>query len=193
MVAHFVTPASRPENLLAVLRSLECSGDHSAQVVWWVVYDADSVPCDAPKSETVQVRTLNIPSFPDSKFGGLQRNLAIDQIQDGWVCFIDDDTTVHPDLLKTIGPLLTASPGSNFVWNQAWKNGQPRCRIGIERMKTGFVDTGQVALRREDIGEIRWATRQREADGKFIGEVFAACSDHFLFINRTLSIYNALR
>ena len=88
--------------------------------------------------------------------------------------------------------MLLGIPGCNIVVNPHWPDGNRRCTIGPERMCQGQVDTGQVVLCRESIGQLRQTAPIYHADGPFIESVFKAHPTSFIFLNEALSIYNRL-
>lgn len=191
---HIITPVSRPGNLEKISYSILLPHEPSIWIEWWIAFDGyeSDIPAGSHPSHI-----LFVPSIVNDKTvsvsGNLQRNAALDQIKDGWVFFLDDDTTMHPDLLKTIAPILNSIPGCCLVFNQDWPDGKPRCTVSPDHMKQGYIDTGQVVLAREAIGDIRWEADKYHSDGPFIESVFRAHPEAFIWLNRTLATYNTLR
>lgn len=192
---HIITPVSRPQNVPALAHSIDAALVDEIKVLWWLVFDAASVP-EMGASLKFRAEGLAVPSLVNGKrvsvAGNGQRNAVLDQIKDGWTYFLDDDTTLHPRLIKAVAPLLLHIPGCNLVFNQNWPDGSRRCTIGPDRVHQGTVDTGQAVLCRESIGTLRQSPTMYHADGVFMQAVFEAHPESFIFLNEVLSIYNRI-
>ena len=101
-----------------------------------------------------------------------------------YVYFLDDDTTLHPDLFSQVKDL-----NHDFIhFNQVTPDGKPR--IG-GLVKVNHIDTGSVLAKLNLISDIRWKTDLYNADGYFWEAAFARAKSP-LYINKPLSIYNSL-
>jgi hypothetical protein len=193
---HIITPVSRPGNLEKLQQSIGPGYYPDMYLFWWQMLDTSEFPSAGPLLSD-WIKEFLVPSVFNGKTlsvaGNAQRNAALEQIKDGWVYFLDDDTTMHPDLLRTIAPILNGIPGCCLVFNQDWPDGSSRCTVSPSNMHQGTVDTGQVVLAREAIGDLRWDADKYHSDGPFIESVFRAQPEAFIWINRTLAIYNNLR
>ena len=194
IVLNIITPVSRPANIPKISESIKAAMVPEIQIEWWLVYDASALPSELPQTTC---HFMAVASIVDGKTvsvaGNGQRNSAIDKITDGWVYFLDDDTTLHPRLIKAVAPMLSGIPGCNIAFNQDWPDGKPRCTISPSHMHQGTVDTGQVVLARSAIGVLRESAALYHSDGPFIEAVFRAHPSSFIFLNETLSVYNSLR
>lgn len=192
---HIITPVSRPQNLPALSQSIKAALIPEITVEWWIVYDAEAQTTELPG---VTCHFLAAHSMANGKrvsvAGNLQYNSALDQIQDGWVYFLDDDTTLHHRLIKAVAPLLLNIPGCNIAFNQNMPDGTRRLTVSPDHMRVNAVDTGQVVLCRESIGTIRRTPADAYCgDGRMIEAVFKAHPNSFIFLNEALSCYNRIR
>jgi glycosyltransferase involved in cell wall biosynthesis len=161
-----ITPCSRPENLQAMAESIK-PGRSLFDVIWVVILD---------NHECVESRS-----------GNYQRNCALDAITDGWVYFLDDDTIIHPDLFVELTKIIT--PAVAFEQDL----GVMVRKVMPSEMKVCHIDMGQVAIRREVIGDIRFELGIYEADGIFIQSVYESDPSVWSFVNKPISYYNKLR
>lgn len=161
-----ITPCSRPQNLPAMAESIK-PGRSMFDVIWLIVFD--NKECT------------------ESVVGNYQRNCALEAITDGWVYFLDDDTIIHPEFfaeLAKVNSRAVAFEQNLGTWVRKAAPSEMRCC---------HVDMGQVVIRREVIGDIRFALGVYEADGKFIQAVYENNPEAWSFIDKPLCHYNKLR
>jgi hypothetical protein len=115
------------------------------------------------------------------------KNQMLDQISDGWVCFLDDDTTMHPEFLRQMGEAVTDAGA--VVVSQQRQNGQVLV-AAHEHLKVGSVDIGQAFIARALIGEHR-IPEHYEGDGEFLAAVLDAWPA-VAYLPDILSEHNAL-
>lgn len=161
---HVLTACSRPENLARVGESIGAATCESWEVCWHVRFD-----------------------LAREHVGGQKlKNDMLDQIGDGWVYFLDDDTVMHPDLLRVLAENVRADA---VVVSQQRSDG-PVLRAASTNLRVGFVDIGQAVLRRDLIGNARIPTTY-VGDGVFLSELL---SGHVgvAYLDAILSYHNAL-
>jgi hypothetical protein len=116
------------------------------------------------------------------------KNDMLAQIDDGWVTFLDDDTRMHPELLRHVAEHLDAAgvvvsqDRTATLGHMLWAT--------PENMRLGGVDIGQVVLRRETIGDARMPPYYG-GDGTFLSEVLQGRND-IVYLPEVLSLYNVL-
>ena len=163
---HVLTACTRPENLLALAGSLEAAMCEPWELCWHIRFD--------PSRQHLGGHKL--------------KNDMLDQITDGWVVFLDDDTLMHPDLLRHVAEHLDAAgvvvsqDRTASLGHMLW--------AAPENMRLGGVDIGQVVLRRELIGDARQPPYYG-GDGTFLAEVFQGSPD-VVYLSEVLSLYNVL-
>jgi len=180
MFINIITPCSRPDNIKKIFKSI-CIPLQNYH--WYIVMDMDFIPANLPVSS-------NITYIPyrdvNSLAGNSQRNFALELISDDYVYFLDDDTIMHSDFWNT----LNGCQSDIIVFNQAFKDGSLRLFGG--HVGPNVVDTGNVLMRRDIIGNIRWDVKNYNADGYFLMDVNKMTKSK-KYIPKILSYYNKLK
>jgi hypothetical protein len=170
MRAHVLTACTRPQNLDLVAESIMAATCDPWDVTWHIRFD------------------------PEQQHVGGQRlkNEMLDQIEDGWVCFLDDDTTMHPEFLRRMAEAV-ADAGAVVV-SQQRQGGHPFYGgvlvAAHENLQVGSVDIGQAFIARSLIGPHR-IPEDYEGDGMFLNAVLANWPA-VAYLPDVLSEHNAL-
>jgi hypothetical protein len=165
MRLHILTACSRPDLLPAVAASIETAAFRPWELCWHIRFDT---------------RQQHV--------GGQQlKNDMLDQITDGWVCFIDDDTIMHPGLLVPVADVLERGL-DGIVVAQTRADGR-LLRADPANVRVGEIDIGQVVLSRELIGDTRIPISY-EGDGQFLAAVLPDARVAYLDV--VLSYHNQL-
>lgn len=137
---HLITPCQRPGNLPHVLGSIRRELD-GLDWCWWTIIDGRLVDQQVPMLDPNHRVIASYP--PPSIFAaGFLRNVALRQIQEGWVYDLDDDTIIHPNFRI----LLERSHDKQAVFfDQIDRHGKRICGPG------GPYGTGIGAIRREAV------------------------------------------
>ena len=190
-----ITPCSRPENLELIKKSIDLSKIKR----WYISYD-----CQDNKMEYKQ-RYPNEPNIKELKCvrpsitGNGPRNEALDEIAKSegqcLVCFLDDDNLIHPEMLKKDFKF-----DKLYTWDLL-RGGAPYTG---NNMKVGYVDTAQILVDMNIVGNTRWGTADEAvgknvraknsdaADANFILSLWENNKDKWEYIPETLGYYNAL-
>lgn len=158
MNVHVVTACTRPENLPQLAASIP------PDCIWHIGFD------------------------PDHEHVGGQavKNRLLDQIHDGWVYILDDDTIMHPDLLDwcrtVVGP-DTQAVAVNMELPGGVLHAHPNPAVGS-------VDIGQVVIRRSYLAGKR-LPETYEGDGELLSELLTG--PNIVYLDETLAYYNKLR
>ena len=195
---HVVTPSVRSENLPKVHESIVTAKHHTfagtANWKWWVVRDLSQQPWN-PSS--VDNRATMLDCHKKGAAGHPGRNIALnwilEQDPEGHVCFIDDDTVMHPQYFNRLEHLTNLLKKHAFVVDQITPDERIRCTAAPACMRPCGVDTGQVLFPAYMARNAMFAESLYEADGYFYQEIHSLFPERFVFINEPLSIYNALR
>lgn len=168
---HVITPCTRPANLGRVAASLEPLRARF-DLRWHVVHSRGDEP---------------------NRFGGPERNDAIERIRNGWLWFLDDDNAAHPRFADALASAVAANPNAAaFVFGQAHKDGSPRLPADPDA-RVGHIDTAQFVLSRAAVGSLRWPD-VRTGDGLF-WEAFRKANPGpaVVAVPDAVAVYNALR
>lgn len=184
---HIVTPISRPENLEKIHASIRAHVP--IEYRWWCVFDYRvSVP---PKPQDWQsVAYWGHGGGPRSAVGYPQRNFVLDQVDTGWLYFLDDDNVIHPRLIRVWLDALQRHPaGLWFIFRQVRPDGRiylrPHCPP-----RQNFVDMGQSVIHRSVIGKHRFP-EQYGGDG-LLFERLGQWAE-VICVDEEATYYNALR
>lgn len=159
MKLHVLTAVTRPDNLTEIARSLPAS------VTWHLAFD-----------------------MAHEHIGGQAvKNRLLDEVSDGWVYVLDDDTIMHPDLLSrcraVAGETTRAVVVNMELPGAGLLHAQPSPHIG-------GVDIGQVLFRRDFLGDRR-IPETYEGDGELLSELLQG--PDIVYLSETLAYYNRLR
>lgn len=183
---NIITPCSRITNLETISKSINIPW----RVYRWLVI------IDAHKPAVLPTLPANAEVYyfkDDSVCGHGQRNYALNLLKelktpkhmDPFVYFLDDDTTLHPDLYTEMKDLT-----NDFIhFNQVNKNGTHR--IGGQ-VKVNHIDTGSAVIKLSLVQDLKWKTDIYNADGYFMEACFAKAKTP-IYIPKPLSIYNGLQ
>ncbi len=184
---NIVTAVSRPENLRFIQRHLT-ERLPSFEVRWYCVVDTNHGPV-LPEDLTCH---WNGSSSQRDRAGGAHRNVALDQITDGWVYFLDDDNTIHPQLDHALTSAIAAAPDFvGHVFGQADGAGRPIRQPTADTIRCGRVDLGQFALSRDAIGATRFPADIYHSDWLFFEPIWREHRRRIGF-GPTATFYNAL-
>lgn len=160
MILHLITALTRPENLPAIAASIQAAQRDHITLHWHIQ-----------------------PGQPDDPGGQHTKNRLLDQITDGWVNILDDDTTLHPGLPDHASRHTHADA---VVVRQQHHHytltGNPP--------QLGNIDAGQVVFRRALAGDRR-IPEQYDGDGHFFADILAGAN--VIYLPQILSVYNTLR
>lgn len=169
MKLHVITAVTRPENLTILAQSLAVAAfntDGSVDVQWHWRFDLDR----------------------EHVGGQAVKNAMLDEIRDGWVWALDDDTVAHPDMLAAI--LQAHDDGCRgLVVSQARADGRTLV-AAPENVRVGGIDVGQAVLSRHMIGNRR-LPKNYEGDGHWLQAVLQNARK-VRYLNEILSYHNAL-
>jgi hypothetical protein len=163
---HVLTACTRPQNLPVLANSILAAMCDPWELCWHIRFD--------PAREHLGGHKL--------------KNDMLAQIDDGWVLFLDDDTVMHPDVLRHVAEHLDAAgvvvsqDRTASLGHMLW--------AAPQNMRLGGVDIGQVVLRRELIGDVEMPPYYG-GDGVFLGRILLG-RDDVVYLNEVLSYYNVL-
>jgi hypothetical protein len=171
---HILTAVTRPENLPAVDDSILDALHRTGQMVIHTHRRFD----------------------PDREFVGGQRlkNDMLDEITDGWVVILDDDTLMHERFLQKIELVeatqeLAQREIRAIIVSQKRVNGII-LRASSENAVVGMIDAGQAVLRRDLIGDYR-IPEEYAGDGMWLETLLRDRWDvHYM--KDVLSLHNAI-
>ena len=167
MRLHVLTACTRPQNLPLLANSIEAAMCEPWEVCWHLRFD------------------------PELWHVGGQRlkNDMLDQISDGWVCFLDDDTIMHPLLLHLAARWSRHADIVAVVVAQSRADGRT-LHAAEENVRVGEIDIGQVVLRRDLIGDDRLPL-DYEGDGMFLSNILIG-EPGVVYIDEVFSFHNKL-
>ncbi len=166
MRLHVLTACTRLQNLPVIAASIQDAACEPWEVCWHVRFD--------PAREHLGGHKLKLDMLA--------------QITDGWVVFLDDDTLMHPELLKHVAEHLDCA-GVVVSQDRTASLGH-MLYAHPQNMRLGGVDIGQVVLTRELIGDTDMPPYYG-GDGTFLQSILQG-RDDIAYLPDVLSLYNAL-
>jgi len=168
MKLHVLTAVTRPGNLGVIADSIAAASSPEWEICWHLRFDP--------------MRT-NVG-------GHEQKNMMLDGIEDGWCWILDDDTTMHPHLLRQLTEVLTRQPDAlALVVSQDRQDGR-HLVAAEENVRVCSIDAGQAIMRRDFIGDHRLPLNP-VGDGEWLCGLLPG-KDGVVYLDETLSIHNAL-
>ena len=224
MILNVITSCIRLRNLPRILESIKISNTPKIEIRWYIVLDNNNLKLPPEQIEKIRESLPNSPEisinlriFQDSYTVSWPTNLALDEIQDGLVCVIDDDNIMHPDYLNTIYQIAKDKPEIGILYAQMMDRNPPTHNARIRKIvpylvAPSYVDTAQITVSRSLIGTCRWAPvspdnimysvlirkdqnpqgQPFQPDGKFIAQVYEKHFKHFVILDQPLCYYNYL-
>ena len=196
---NIVTPLilSRVQNLYKIKKDIDDEIANSRfNINWYIFFDYKE---ELPALDlNYDYTTLVVSKFKGSFKGNLQRNIALDIIKDGYICFMDDDNKFLPTYFDTIYTYIKFyNPNYDiYIGNQGREDGsiydtETFINVCDENMKVGKVDGHQITFKREILGDLRW-NNSPAADGEFIEKLHSLYKDRFKYIKEPISYHNYL-
>ena len=160
---HVLTACSRPENLGPVGDSVFAWPHPGVDLVWHVTHE-----------EKPHVG------------GQFLKNKLLSQVSSGYVVFLDDDTTMHPNLVNRLTETFDTGVYDAVLYGRV-EHGS----VFPPRLEVGHIDIGQACLSRRLIGNHR-IPETYDGDGHFLIDVVAEAKNA-IYLSEPLSFYNRLR
>lgn len=196
MQFHLLTRITRLTNLLDIERGI-LEGKNYFDLTWHLIFDTHSLKdIDAEILSKLYKPEYHLHFLHgvDGDFGHNLLNQVLDKITQGYIYILDDDNSIHPEFWLRIKQLVEENPEKSLVFNQRidFKDftGQEIRIACAENMQTSKVDSAQLLLLREHIGDNRLPQMTYIADSIFAEMVYNMNQDNFLFIQEELCYYN---
>jgi len=207
-----ITPCSRLQNLALVCDSLRFD-----YILKWIVVHDTTRAFVRPAIELLSNPKIVQISQSGGISGNPQRNRALDEISHSFVepgtfvYFLDDDNVIHPQLWNILDH---AQPGRIYSFDalsgegmvpeeeflKFWRQIPCTCpstdqtvRLRGSSLTINSIDTAQVLIDFDLIGNIRWQVDRYDADGVFIEEVQRNHPYKHQYISEVACYYNFLR
>lgn len=196
MQFHLLTRVTRLVNLLDIKEEV-ITGKTYFDINWHLIFDTHSlkdIDADILHQLYLIDARLHFLDGVEGDFGHCLLNSIIDKISNGYLYILDDDNRIHPDFWVRINSLVGENPGKSMVVNQRidFKDftAQEFRFAKPENMKVSKIDSAQLILLREHIGEIRLQPGNYIADSIWAEMLYSENPDNFIFIDEELSYYN---
>ncbi len=168
---HILTAVSRPENLEMV---------------------GASVMAAIEREPHIDIRWHQLTDYERQFVGGQAiKNRMLLEIDDGWVCILDDDTIMHPLYLQKIYRAHHHHPDAQAILVSQRRTTGTILEAKPENMIQCEVDAGQVVMQRAFIGNTL-IPETYAGDGQWIETLFAGRTHLVHYIPEVLSFHNAL-
>ena len=190
-----VTPFSRTiENIQAMYASVMMAAA-TIETEWIIIYQHEVEQGliewkRAIKHQKGLQVTIVRGNTATSYYGHSYRNQAvgrIEQRENAWVYFLDDDNILHPEFTKLINVVRPEDEGVFFT--QVWKSGE--IRLEPDHLGVGGVDTAMMLVRSDIIKKHLWNEEEYTTDG-LMAETLAS-NHNSKRIHEPYCFYNYLR
>lgn len=170
MKIHALTAVSRPWNLDVVGESIARAQARApeADLTWHLRFDV--------KKKHVGGQTL--------------KNAMLDEIADGWVFILDDDTLVHKDFLAVVTDTIAKQPELSAVVVSQLRTDGRVLRAASGNAVLGSIDAGQVVLS-SDLIAGRLIPETYAGDGVWLESILRGRQD-VAYLKSVLSLHNVL-
>ena len=205
MKFEIITRCTRPENLNKVRESLfsawskKYRGEHT--LTHRIIFDTSQIISLDIKVLTNLPETTYYWEGVEGDYGHCLINSMLDMLSivspDGWVFFLDDDNMMHLDFFDTILENYKEEQfEEGYIFSQLVfdiDNGSFFTReIDPNEVKVSKIDIAQYLLKVSLIGDHRFQPMNYCADGVFIENIYKESPQVFTFINKEISLYNAI-
>lgn len=186
---HIITPLYRFENLEKIYNSIFMDSD----ITWHISYSKDrNLPDLKFLSEDKRIILYNVDCLDTEAFA--KRNAVLDNIKDGYFCFLDDDTLFHDNMyIKYKDAQL-----SNFIGMLVGEQLLPNGKIRLIASKPVFerIDVGNVLCHHSVLSYIRYPTSHipgvENKDYLFWKYVYEFFDNKCAITNTPISYYNMI-
>ena len=169
MKLHVLTAVTRPWNLNVVAKSLETAAERvDIDLSWHLRFDLGR----------------------ESLGGQALKNELLDEVADGWVWFLDDDTIVHEDLFVNVWSAIAPYSDVPAVVVSQRRNDGRVLLAKPRNVCVNGIDIGQALLRRDLIGNER-IPESYAGDGEFLQALLHDRQD-VIYMSEVLSLHNVL-
>lgn len=198
MVIHIITRCSSEQYLERVYKSIEYIRDRYSgyTLQWHVLVDRVKLPTVTFDFQELTVNTFVTYLVKESDDVYLHNAISQycrNNIESGWITFIDDDNVLHENYILAVEKYLL-DPTARYVVNHQDNNYQVFTNIKIREgvfsnMKTSQVDLAQLTFhhtvfKEESIG------KEYIGDSIFIEKQYQQYGDEFRFTNIVGAYYN---
>jgi len=222
MLLNIITSCIRPRNLTQLYDSILVSKKGiDCDIRWWIILDLSVFTLSKEDKECLKSiqeqiekdNHLKVVCIPLHDKVEAPPNVALRIIKRGLVCMLDDDNLMHPRFISRIHEITTDKPVIGVFYQQ--NLGKPKNQINKRfryidyyKVKPGLVDSAQLTVSRELIGNIEYPSRdpknipyyvftpanppETTPDGDFIAKIYRANPHMFVFIKKPLCYYNRL-
>lgn len=125
-----------------------------------------------------------------------KRNVILENIKDGYFCFVDDDTIFHENMYQKYLDCLN-NKFVGMVIGQQLRRDNKTIRLKANEPKFTKIDTGNVLAHHSCLTTCKWPKDfihgHNQRDSIFWESVFNYYGKKCLFHDRPISIYNYLR
>lgn len=186
---HIITPLFRLPMINLVSKSIPLFDD----IIWHISLTNQNetlLPEDIKQRKNVKIYSLDC----DDKDTTAKRNACLNTINDGFFCFLDDDTIFHPNMYEIYQKKNNVNFNGMVIGQQLKNNNTLRlnCSIPIN----GRIDTGNVLCNTSCLEKIKWplhAQHGKARDFLFWTAVWNHYGKRAELINTPISYYNKLR
>lgn len=178
---YIVTPCSRPENLEKMKELI----NFDLITKWYIIYDTRNQ--EFIKRYQHHDKIIELECKDEGIVGHQIRNLALNIITSGMMCFLDDDNVIHPEFWNI---LVEFKLGQIYTFDMIYKN---QSILRGNNPVIGSIDTAQYVFDSSLVGNLRFNVSEYAADGYFIQDLVKQNKDKWVYVPKQAAYYNWIR
>lgn len=185
-----ITPCSRPQNLHVIYPEVKKGLDYF-DLEWIIAYDILHLKEEPQRFTDEWITQLDVIDQTSVSGNGM-RNQAIEHTEyKGYLWFLDDDNTVHPEFFQSMSEAVKTFPEVD-AWILTQDLGRGRIREAKQSIvKATHIDQAQYFIRRDFLQDARFI-QDYCADGILIEALYRRGGNFKYIPNKVLVYYNRL-
>jgi hypothetical protein len=184
---HIITGLYRPKLLKLIHESLPDAPDITWHIGMSLDKELDYVPAD------LRVKIYKIDC--EDKESWTKRQKCLDKVDNGYYCFLDDDTIFHHQMYNEYKRLKSSNYKGMIIGEQVFKDGRRRLKPATPMFCQ--IDIGNV-LSHHSVNQhvkfpVELKNKSTARDYEYWKDVYEFYKKQAVLVYKTISIYNGLR
>ena len=184
---HIITALYRPKLIKKIYESLPDEQDITWHIGVSIDKELDYIPDD------IRVNLYKIDCH--DKESWTKRQACLDKVDNGYYCFLDDDTIFHNQMYQEYKSLKSSNYKGMIIGKQVNKDGKKRLKPTTPKFCQ--IDIGNVLCHHSANEHIKFPSELKNKstarDYEYWRDIYEFYKKQAVLIYKTISIYNGLR